>query len=96
MIKLEINQQLCTNASPLVNKILESRRIKLSISNTLMLDGIQTGVLLKDFAERLKRKNVTVPEIYFTLLDAAIITPDIVVNSHAEDKERGAWIPFKI
>ena len=93
---MEINQQLSTSASPLVNKILESSRIKLSNSNTLILDGIETGVLLKDFAQRLKRKNVPVLDVYFTLLDAASITPDIVVNNHAKGNETGAWIPFKI
>ena len=46
-------------------------------------------MLLKDFAQRLKRKNVTIPDIYFTLLDAASITPNFVVNSHAKGKERG-------
>ena len=95
-LKKEINQQLTTSASPLVNKTLESPRIKVSNSNTLILDGIETGVLLKDFVQRLMRKNVPIPDIYFTLLDAASITPDIVVNSHAKGKERGAWIPFKI
>ena len=95
-LKKEINQQLSTSASPLVNKILESSCIKLSKSNTLILDGIETGVLLKDFAQRLKRKNVPIPDIYFTLLDAAGITHNLVVNSLAKGKEREAWIPFKI
>ena len=95
-LKKEINEQLSTSASSLVNKILESPRIKLSNSNTFILDGIETGALLKDFAQRLKRKNVPIPDIYFTLLDAASITPNLVVNSHAKGKERGAWIPFKI
>ena len=83
-------------AMHLVNNFLEFIRIKLSKSNTLILDAIETGVLLKDFAQRLKRKNVPVPDLYFTLFDAASITPDIVVNSHAKGKERGAWIPFRI
>ena len=91
----KIHQQLSTSASPLINKILESPRITLSNCNTLTLDGIATGVLLKDFAQRLKRKNVPIPDIYFTLLDARI-TPDLVVNSHAKGKERGGWIHFKI
>ena len=92
----EINQHLSTCASLLVNKNLESPRIKLSYSNTLILDGIETGVMLKEFAQRLQRKNVPVPDICFTLLEAASITPDLVVKSHAKGKERGAWIPFKI
>ena len=85
-----------TRASPLVNKILETPRIKLLNSNTLIPDGIETGVLLKDFAQRLKRKNLPIPDIYFTLLDAASITPNLVVNSHAKGEERVAWITFKI
>ena len=95
-VKKGINQQLSTSASLLVNKILESPRTKLSNSNTLILDGIETGVLLKDFAQRLRRKNVAIPVIYYTLLDAVSITPNLVVNSHAKGKERGVWIPFKI
>ena len=95
-LKEEINEQLSASASPLVNKISESPRFKLSNSNTLILDGIETGVLFKDLAKRLRRKNLPMPDIYFTLLDAASITPNLVVNSHAKGKEKGAWIPFKI
>ena len=88
-LKKENNQQFSTSASPLANKLLESPCIKLSNSNTSILDRIETGVLLKDFAQRLKRKNVAIPVIYFTLLDAASITPNLVVNKHAKGKERG-------
>ena len=76
-LKKNNNQQLSTSASPLVNKNLESPRIKLSNSNNLILDGIETGVLLKCFAQRLKRKNVPISDNYFTLLDAANITPNL-------------------
>ena len=91
-LKKEINQPLGTSASPIVDKILECPRTKLSKCNTLILDGTETVWLLKDFAQLSKRKNVPIPDIYFTLLDAA----SNVVNSHAKGKERGAWIPFKM
>ena len=52
--------------------------------------------MLKVFAHHLDCKNLPIPDIYFTLHDAARITPNIVVNSHAKGKERGAWIPRKI
>ena len=45
-LKKENNQQLSRSASPLVNKVLESLRIKLSKPNTSFLDEIETGVLL--------------------------------------------------
>ena len=95
-LKKENNQQLRKSAFPLLDKILESARIKLSNFNTLILDGTETGVLLNNFAQRLKRRNVPIPGIYFTLIEAASITPDIVFNSHAKGKEGGACIPFKI
>ena len=61
-----------------------------------MLGGTDTGTLLEDFAQHLRRKNADVPDIYFTLLDAADISPGIVLNQKAKAKERGNWIPFKI
>ena len=79
-----------------MNKLLESPRIKLSKSNTLILDGIEIGVQLKDFVQRLKRQNVPISDIYFTLFDAASVTPDIVINRCAKGKKGGASIHFKI
>ena len=66
-LKKEINQQLSTSASPLVNRILESSRIKLSNSNTLILDGIETGVLFSR-PKRQRPKRKTCPYPIFTLL----------------------------
>ena len=74
-----------------MDKILSSPRIKLSNSQTLILDGVETGIFLLDFAQQLRRKN-----IYFTLLDATGITPTLILNQNAKAKERGSWVPFKI
>ena len=68
----------------------------MSLSNTIVLDGTDTGVLLHDFAQHLRRNNADVPDVYFTLLDAADISPSIVLNQNAKPKEKGNWIPFKI
>ena len=95
-VKKDINKNLFAKADFLVDKVLSSPRIKLSTSNFLILDGMDTGVSLTDFAQTLKRKNAAVPDIYFTLLDAADITPSLVLNKNAKEKERGSWIPFKI
>ena len=95
-IKKEIKQHLIASSTLLINKVLESPCIKVSNFNTLSVDGVETGVLLKVFTQRLQRKNVPVPGIYSTLLDAASITPDLVINRHAKGKERGAGIPVKV
>ena len=95
-VKKDINKNVFAKADSLVDKVLSSPCIKLSTSNFLILDGTDTGVSLTDFAQTLKRKNAAVPDIYFTLLDAADIPPSLVLNKNAKEKERGSWIPFKI
>ena len=67
-LKKEINKKLFSKADSLMNKILSCPRIKLSNSQTLILDGLETGVFLPDFAQQLRRKNSDVPDFCFTLL----------------------------
>ena len=83
-VKKEIKQHLISSASPLLNEILECPRIKLSKSSALILDGIESAVLVKTFAQHLKRKVEVIRDIYLTLVDAVSITPDFVINSHAK------------
>ena len=65
-IKKQINKKLFSKADSLVDKILSCPRIKLSNSQTLFLDGVETAIFLLDFAQQLRRKNADVPDIYFT------------------------------
>ena len=64
-----------SKADSLVDKIFSCPRIKLSNSQTLILDGVETGNSKLDFATQLRRKNAEVPDVYFTLLDTAGISP---------------------
>ena len=95
-IKRDINKKLFGKADPLIDKILSCSRIKLSNSQTILLDGVDTGMLISDFTLHLRRKNADVPDIYFTLLDAAGISPSLVFNQNAKAKDRGSWVPFKV
>ena len=71
-------------------------RIKLSSSQTLILDGVETAIFLLDFAQQLRRKNAEVPDIYVTLLDAAGKSPTLILNQNARAKERGSSVALKI
>ena len=93
-LKRDINKKVCSDN--LIDKILSCSRIKLSNSQTIILDGVDTGVLISDFALHLRRKNADIPDIYFTLLDAAGISPSLVFNQNAKAKDRGSWVPFKV
>ena len=95
-LKKEIIKKLFSKADSLVDNILSCPRIKLSNSQTLILDGVETGIFLSDFAEQLRRKNADVPDIYFTSLDAAGISPTLFLNQNAKARERGSLISFKI
>ena len=83
-------------ADSLKDKILSCSRIKLSNSQTIILDGVDTGVLISDFTPHLRRKNADVPDIYFSLLNAAGISAPLVFNQNAKANDRGSWIPFKV
>ena len=95
-VKKEINEKLFSKVDSLVDKILSCPRIKLSKSQILNLDGVETGIFLLDFAQQLRCKTADVPDIYFTLLDAAGISPSRILNQSAKAKERGNWVHFKI
>ena len=95
-LKRDINKKLFGKADTLIDKILSCSRIKLSISQTKILDGLDTGVLISDFTLILRRKNSVVPDIYFTLLDAAGISSSLVSKHNATAKDRASWIPFKV
>ena len=87
-LKRDFNKKLFGKADALVDKTLSCSRIKLSNSQTIVLDGVDTEVLISDFTLHLRRKNADVPDIYFTLLDAAGISPSLVFNQNAKAKER--------
>ena len=95
-LKRDINKKLFGKADDLIDKILSCSRIKLSNSQTIILDGVDTGVLISDFTLHFRRKNVDVPDNYLTILDAAGLSPSLVFNQNAKANDRGSWVPFKV
>ena len=93
---LKLNKKLFGKADALIDKILSCSRIKLSSSQIIILDGVDTGLLISDFTVHMRQKNADVPDIYLTLLDAAGISPSLVLNQNAKAKDRGGWVPFKV
>ena len=95
-LKKDVNKKLFGKVDTLIDKILSCSRIKLSYSQTMILDGVNTGVVISDFTQHLRRKKADVPEIYFTLHDAAGILACLVFNQNAKAKDRGNWVTFKV
>ena len=63
-LKRDINKKLFGKADTLIDKILYCSRIKLSNSQTIILDGVDTGVLISDFTLHLRRRSKHL--LYFT------------------------------
>ena len=81
-LRKETLKMMFAQADSLFDKILSCPRIKLSNSQTSILDAVETGVLLSDFVRKLRCQNAYVPGIYITLVDSAGISP----NSSSDSK----------
>ena len=68
---LNLNKKLFGKADPLIDKILSCSRTKLSNSQTIILDGVDTGVLISDFTLHLRQKSATFQT--FTLLYSTLL-----------------------
>ena len=62
-LKRDNNKKLFGKADTLIDDALSCSGIKLSISQTIILDGVDTGMLISDFTQHLRRKNADVPDI---------------------------------
>ena len=58
-IRRDIKKKLFGKADSLIDKILSCSRIKLSNSQTIILNGVDTGVLISDFTLHLRQKKRT-------------------------------------
>ena len=94
-LKTESNKKVFAEADSLVDKFLSCPYIKLSKSQTLILDGVETGTFLSDFAQQLRSKYPDNPDNYFILLDGADISATLDLNQNAKAEERGSCVPFK-
>ena len=60
------------------------------------MSGLEAGVLLSDIVQQLRRENADVPDLYFTVLEAAGWSPTLVLNQNAKTKDSGSWDLFKM
>ena len=54
--------------------------------------GVETGVILSKFSQQLCRKNA---DNHVAPLEAAVVSPTLVVSQTYKAKERGSWVPLK-
>ena len=95
-LKKEINEKLLAKADHLVDKLLCCPHIKLSNSQTLILDDVQTGVCLSDVAEQHRRNNADVTDIYYFTWRCWYIWNFGSESKYQSQRKREKRVPFKI
>ena len=61
----------------------------------MILDCVETAVLLSYSPQRLFCKNADVPDVFFRLFDVAGLSPTLVLKQNAAANERVDCILFK-
>ena len=83
-------QKFRTNSSSnesLINEVLKSPRIKLSLTDSIFLDGRDTNIAFVKIVYALKRKNFECFHICYTTLDSISFNPHKFINKDAKSKE---------
>ena len=102
LLSQSVTKQELKKYQPSQNPTYQIDSLKKEINKKLfpkadsLIDKLESGIFLLDFAQQLHRKNTDVPDIYFTLLDVAGLPPTLILNRNAKAKNRGSWVPFKI
>ena len=95
----EINKKLFAKADTLFDKshpvFVSSSQIRRLQYWMVCKREVYCQMLLNNFAVKTQTFEIFTL-LYFTLLDAAGISPTLVLNQNAKAKERRSWVPFKI
>ena len=93
-----INARLKKNNNKhLIDSILNSPISKLSQSDNIILDNRDTKESMVDFVCAPKRKTTNFPDIYFTILEAAQLPPNLLLTRipKQKTKELGSLSKFE-
>ena len=88
-------QKIISSSKLFSGQNLSCPYVKLANSQTLILVGVELENFLSNIARHLRCKHADIPDNYFTLLDAAGISPTLILNQNAKAKEKESWVPFK-
>ena len=93
-LKKEINKKVLAKAEDLIDKSSSCPRNKLSSSQTLILDDVETRVFLLDFAQQLRRINADFPGIY--IIWRHWYTSDSDSESECQNKKERTLVFFEV
>ena len=77
-----------------LKEIYENKRLKVSLSNTIIVDNVDTGVDIKTFIHSIKLKNATVDPNYFLILKVLNLRPHLVKNNILRTQYGSDWFNY--
>ena len=79
-----------------LKEIYENKRLKVSLSNTIIVDNVDTGVDIKTFLHSIKLKNAPVDPNYFLILKVLNLRPHLVRNNILRTQYGSDWFNYSI
>ena len=77
-----------------LKEIYENKRLKISLSNTIIVDNVDTGVDIKTFLHSIKLKNAPVDPNYFLILKVLNLRPHLVKNNILRTQYGSDWFNY--
>ena len=77
-----------------LKEIHENKRLKISLSNTIIVDNVDTGVDIKTFLHSIKLKNAPVDPNYFLILKVLNLRTHLVKNNILRTQYGSDWFNY--
>ena len=77
-----------------LKEIYENKRFKISLSNTIIVDNVDTGFDIKTFRHSIKLKNAPVDPNYFLILKVLNLRPHLVKNNILRAQYGSDWFNY--
>ena len=77
-----------------LKEIYENKRLKILLSNTIIVDNVDPGVDIKTFLHSIKLKNAPVDPNYFLILKILNLRPHLVKNNILRTQYGSDWFNY--
>ena len=91
---LEFHYKKYPETMKTLKEIYENKRLKISLSNTIIVDNVDTGVDIKTFLHSIKLKNAPVDPNYFLILKVLNLRPHLVKNNILRTQYGSDWFNY--
>ena len=91
---LELHYKNSPETLKTLKEIFENKRLKISLSHTIIVDKVDTGVDIKTFLHSIKLKNALVDPNYFLILKVLNLRPHLAKNNILRTQYGSDWFNY--